>query len=79
MTARATRPVASRFAEFGVDDRRHVADGAVRPLGVVVDFPDCQDFASMNERYEQGLVQQLVTQYDLKLVKAFCVGLPGAT
>ena len=66
--AHATRPVPLHLgiAEFGIDGRRYIADGAVRPDGVVVVFPDRQRLTSMSKRGEQSLVQQLVTQSAVK-------------
>ena len=68
------------IAEFGVNGRRHVADGAVRPDGVVVIFPIGQCLPVMIERTEQGLVQQFVPQPPVEALDEGVLGvlLPGA-
>ncbi len=45
-------PLHAGVAEFGVDSRRYVANGAVRSYGVAIVSPDCESFAGLIERGE---------------------------
>jgi hypothetical protein len=50
-------PLHSGHAEFGKNSRRQIAERTVRPDGVVIVLPDCQRFADMGKRSEDGLVE----------------------
>jgi hypothetical protein len=59
---RSARLLRDRGVASCVGDRRQIAERAVRPFGVVVAAPLLEGDASVSERGEQCLVQQLVAQ-----------------
>ena len=50
------------IAEFGVDGRRHIADGAVRPDGIVMAPPLFDDDPGFFERVEYLAVEEFVPE-----------------
>jgi hypothetical protein len=56
----------SANAEFGKDGGRQIAERTVRPDGVVIVLPARHGRAHVDERSEDGLIEQLVTQSSIE-------------